>query len=75
MDLLDEDVLLLEGECLVDDGVVGVDVSLLLQDVKTFLHGLLVPVQHSLVLLRIKRGVRVTVLVTVSGPCDGQRPL
>jgi hypothetical protein len=39
---------------LVDNGVVGVDVSLLLQDVKTFLYGLLVAVEHRLVFLHIE---------------------
>ena len=50
-----EDERLDEGTlALVDNGVVGVDVSLLLQDVKTFLYGLLVAVEHRLVLLHIE---------------------
>ncbi len=43
---------------LVDNGVVGVDVSLLLQDVKTFLNRLLVAVEHRLVLLQMEEGVK-----------------
>jgi hypothetical protein len=50
-DRLDEGML-----ALVDNGVVGVDVSLLLQDVKAFLYGLLVAVEHRLVLLHIEEG-------------------
>jgi hypothetical protein len=50
---------------LVDNGVVGVDVSLLLQDVETFLNGLLVAVEHCLVLLHIEEGeVKAMVMVT-----------